>query len=74
MLGINLRGLWQLKMSAAKKDERKPPEKCVFCSVAIPAEGYYYLGYTKGHIYAETCDRYDCTKWLEQKSYKLKKP
>jgi hypothetical protein len=70
-----LRWLWNLrKANAEKVTERKAPEKCVFCGTDIKADDYYYLGYTEGHIYAETCDSYNCTKWLKQKSYKLRKP
>ena len=74
MIGHQLRWLWNLRKQHSETTERKPPSKCVFCSVPIKPDDYYYLGYTKGHIYAETCANYNCTKWLEKKSYKLRKP
>ncbi len=53
--------------------ERKPPEKCVFCSNKIEDGDYYYIGFTPGRVYAETCVEYHCTKWYEYKSKKLRK-
>jgi hypothetical protein len=74
MIGLQLRWLWNLRQQQAKEaTERKHPDKCVFCAKPINDEDFYYLGYTRGHIYAETCDSYDCTKWLEQKSHRLRK-
>ena len=64
---------WWARSKKAKPKERKPPDNCVFCRKPIKEDDYYYLGYTRGWIYAEICDRYDCVKWLEHKSYRLRK-
>lgn len=70
---VNWNLMWGIPSKKKELQERKIPEKCVFCTKPIEEDDFYYLGYTRGHIYAETCDRYDCTKWLEQKSHRLRK-
>lgn len=54
----------QLLKEIKKPEDWPPPKKCVFCSRKIEEEDFYLLGYTRGRIFAETCDCFNCKKWF----------
>lgn len=65
---------WWAKQQVLKADKAEPvPNKCVFCNAKIEEDDYYYLGYDRHMIYAETCDNRSCVQWLEWK-VKRRKP
>jgi len=40
------------------------PNVCDLCGKDISKEDTYYAGITRHNIFAFTCMRYDCKKWL----------
>ena len=51
----------------------KEPTKCVLCGKKILDEEIYYIGVTRGRIWADTCSKFECYKWLAHK-LKFKRP
>ena len=43
------------------------PKKCDLCSKKILDEEIYYIGVTRGKIWANTCSEFECYKWLTHK-------
>lgn len=51
-----------------EKAKYKAPDSCTFCSNKIEDGDYFYAGYDDNRIYAETCDAFQCHKWLKWKA------
>ena len=61
-------GWWQrqqaAKASAENAKKYKPPKMCTFCTKKIEDGDFFYAGYDRNKIYAETCDHIKCYQWL----------
>jgi len=67
-------GWWAQQQATKKAEEKEPvPDKCVFCTAKIEEDDYYYLGYDRHMIYAETCDSRSCVQWLKWKVKRRKR-
>jgi hypothetical protein len=65
MTQLNNWGMAWWAPTKKKADSYKPPEKCVFCGTKIEDDDYFHAGYDEHRIYAETCDNFQCFKWLK---------
>ena len=51
----------------------KQPKMCDLCGHIIGNDEVYYIGVTEGRVWANTCFKFECYKWLTHK-LKFKTP
>jgi len=73
MYNVNfLAGWYQAAPKKIELAEHKDPTRCDLCVKPIEEGDHYNAGYDSHKMYIETCDHYDCTKWLKH-SIRLRK-